>query len=131
MSLVIHGSLKPGLISAKNHYRIRGAVALKKAVVMLIEKITPITPFDTGELESSLIDEGVKSDIHGLVNRFGFNAVYAAIQHESLHFHHPGPDSKSPARGGRGQPKYVEGPMRNNRLEIYQVIARYLRQTTF
>lgn len=131
MSLIIRGSFKPGLLSTRKTYERNGEIALKAAVEMLLEKIIPITPFETGELESSLFNKGVQKDIHGLVNRFGFDAVYAAIQHEAIDFNHPGKGSKNPGRGSKGQAKYVERPMRENRREIARVMASYLRGGRF
>lgn len=81
-----------------------------------------IVPFDEGELQSSRIDEPVRNGVKVI----GYDTPYAAKQHEDTTLRHPGPNSKSPARGAKGQAKYLENPLKENLPKLSIAISRQL-----
>lgn len=95
----------------------------------VIEESNKIVPFDTGELESAIINEPVR----GISSRhfkktIGYDTPYAIIQHEDLSMKHPGPNSKSPARGAMGQPKFLERPLRKHAMNLLDILKKNVRK---
>lgn len=91
------------------------------AAEVLLESMDEV-PFDTGELESSVINEPVTMKGRKATKIIGYDTPYAAIQHENLGFWHPGDNSMSPIRGASGKAKYLEDPINNLKGSLTKVI---------
>lgn len=87
--------------------------------LVIINEADKIVPFDTGELENSVINEPVKNNEKVI----GYDTPYASIQHENTSLIHPGPRSTSPSRGSKGQPKYLENPLKANTKKLGDIVA--------
>lgn len=91
----------------------------------ILDKSNKIVPFDTGELENAIIDEPAR----GFSKTIGYDTPYAAKQHEDTSLIHPGPQSTSPGRGAKGEPKYLERPLRENAGDLVTAIARQVKRS--
>jgi len=82
-------------------------------------KSIPIVPVDTGVLRNTGLVEPPEPTLDGVSVTLGFGgpaAIYAAVQHERLDYHHP-----------VGQAKYLEQPVRDNLRNFTARTIRALR----
>jgi len=92
--------------------------------VEILAKSTAIIPYDKGELQGAIIDEPIRNGVKVI----GYDKPYAAKQHEDTSLTHPGPRSTSPERGAKGEPKYLENPIKQNIGHLRTAIERQLNR---
>lgn len=89
-----------------------------------------IVPFDTGQLAKGIIDEPIKDGVkvigYSALSKDGYD--YAARQHEDLSLNHPGEQSVSPARGAKGQAKYLEQPLHEEQEMLLRFVGNEIKK---
>jgi hypothetical protein len=102
---------------AKKKLLAAAALGLAKWGELVLQQSRAIVPLDEATLERS----GVASvDEPALTAAVSFDTPYAVVQHESLHFHHP---------GGR-EAKYLEKPWLESMKWALPLVAKELRKVT-
>ncbi|HLT68573.1 MAG TPA: hypothetical protein VKZ72_00320 [Acidimicrobiales bacterium] len=112
MRLEFHFTPDP---SAEARVRAAAAQAISDVTEALLTDANRTVPHDRGDLERS----GVASvDTGALRGAVSYNTPYAVIQHESLHFHHP----------GKGRAKWLELTMVERASAYGAYIADVIRR---
>jgi hypothetical protein len=99
---------------------------LKKAGLMLQAESQRLVPVETGNLRASAFTRAVGQGIKTVVT-VGYTAFYAAMVHEAFGVL-KGQPRKKPAKGKywdpKGQPKFLETPMRRLRDKLAAIVAK-------